>query len=60
MSCISSKLNSMMGQDLGLRSLYRVVRSSMNQVRLAGIRKIELNRSRVRYTSRLRNLAQVS
>ena len=45
MSCISSKMNSQMGQGLGPRSPYRVVWGSMDQVRFAGTRKIELGRS---------------
>ena len=45
MSCILSQMNSLTGQGLGLKSQYRVVRGSMDQVSFAGTRKIELRRS---------------
>ena len=44
MRCISSRMNSLPGQAFGPRSPYRVVRGSMDQVRFAGTRKIELGR----------------
>ena len=45
MSCISGQKNSQMGQGLGPRSPYRVVRGSIDQGRFTGTRKIDLGRS---------------
>ena len=45
MSCILGQINSLTGPGLWPRSPYRVVRGSMDEVRFAGTRKIELVRS---------------
>ena len=45
MSCISSQMNSLTGQVLGPGSTNRVFQGSMNLVRFARTRKVELGRS---------------
>ena len=45
MSCIPSRMTSLTGHGHGPRSPCRVVQISMDQIRFAGTRKIELRRS---------------
>ena len=59
MSCTSSQMNILMGQGLGPRNTNREVQSSLDRVKLAQTRKIELGRSG-EVLPRSRNPAQVA
>ena len=45
MSCISSQMNSLTGQGLGLRNANHVFQGSVDRVRFARTRKIEVGKS---------------